>query len=85
MSGNSYNEATGMILAMPITTSDKYKDSSQYYPLLIIGGIVGVKGYVVLWQLQNFDFKSRNGKIINKISSKQYNDLLPFVKDMLDI
>jgi len=85
MSGDKYNKATGMILAMPITTSDRYKGNPQYYQLLIMGGNVGVKGYVALWQLQNFDFESRNGIIINRISQRQYSDLLPFVKDMLDI
>lgn len=85
MSSTSYNQATGMVLAMPITTSDKYKNNPMYYPLLIMGGNSGVKGYVALWQLQNFDFISRNGKIINQITKKHYNDLLPYVKDMLDI
>lgn len=86
MSSDAYNRATGMVLAMPITTSERRRNQPGYYPILIIGGNSnGVKGFVALWQLQNFDFKSRNGKIVNKITSKQYDDLLPYVKDMLDI
>ena len=85
VSSDEYNQSTGMMLAMPITTSDRYQNNSKYYPILISGGKSGVKGYIVLWQLQNFDFKARNGVIINKISQKQYNDLLPYIKDMLGI
>lgn len=85
MSSKEYNSSTGMILAMPITTSERYKNQPGYYPILILGGKNGVKGYIALWQLQNFDFESRNGTIVNKINQQQYNDLIPYVKDMLDI
>lgn len=85
MSADEYNQSTGMILAMPITTSNKYQNDDRYYPILISGGFVGVKGYVALWQLQNFDYQARNGEIVNKINHKQYNELLRYVKDMLDL
>lgn len=82
MSSNNYNRSTGTVLAMPITTSNRYQNNPRYYPILIMDG---VKGYVALWQLQNFDYQSRNGKVINKITDKQYHDILPYVKDMLGI
>lgn len=86
MSDSGYNEATGMVLAMPITTSPKYKNKPEYYPILIMGGEeTGVKGYVVGWQLQNFDYRTRNGKVVNKITAKQYKELLSYVEDMLGI
>ncbi|WP_396022017.1 type II toxin-antitoxin system PemK/MazF family toxin [Bombilactobacillus thymidiniphilus] len=86
MSSSSYTKATGMILAMPITTSNRYMNNPRYLPILLSGGKnAGVKGFIALWQLQNFDFMARNGAIVNKISDKTYQDLLPYVKDMLGL
>lgn len=86
MSSSSYSKATGMILAMPITTAKRYANNPRYFPLLIPGPEnSGVKGYIALWQLQNFDFISRNGQIVNQISDKTYQELVPFVKDMLGL
>ncbi|MDV7758001.1 type II toxin-antitoxin system PemK/MazF family toxin [Liquorilactobacillus mali] len=86
MNSDSYTRATGMILAMPITTSSRYKSNPRYLPILLAGGYKdGVKGYIALWQLQNFDYVSRNGEIVNQISDKTYKELLPYVKDMLGL
>lgn len=86
MNSDSYTRATGMILAMPITTSPRYKNNPRYLPILLTGGYKdGVKGYIALWQLQNFDYVSRNGEIVNQISDKTYKELLPYVKDMLGL
>lgn len=86
VSSSSYTRATGMILAMPITTSTKYNHNPRYLPILLAGGKKnGVKGFIALWQLQNFDFVSRNGEIVNQISDKTYKELLPYIKDMLGL
>jgi len=86
MSSTAYSRATGMILAMPITTAERYRGNPKYLPLLISGGVRdGVKGYVCLWQLQNFDFNARNGEVVNQISVKMYRQLTPYVKDMLNL
>lgn len=86
MSSSSYTRATGMILAMPITTSLRYMNNPRYFPILLTGGHKsGVKGFIALWQLQNFDFISRNGEVVNQISDKTYKELLPYVKDMLGL
>lgn len=84
MSTNEYNEATHMFIGMPITTSDKYANNRRYLPILINGnGNTGVKGYIVLWQLQNFDFESRNGKVINHVDLKLLDILQRYVDDMV--
>ncbi|AKP67312.1 type II toxin-antitoxin system PemK/MazF family toxin [Companilactobacillus ginsenosidimutans] len=85
MSSDDYNRRTGLVLALPITTSDRASGSPAYYPILIPGGRNGVKGYVFLWQLQNYDYIARHGRVVNRISTNQYQDLLLNVKDMLDI
>ena len=85
VSSNGYNRATGMVIGMPITTSERYKDNPRYMPILKNGSqFDGVKGYVVLWQLQNFDFKSRHGVIVNKLTEREYKKLVPYIKAMLD-
>ena len=84
MSTNEYNEATHMFIGMPITTSNKYENNPRYLPILINGNAnTGVKGYIVLWQLQNFDFESRNGKIINHVDRKLLDSLQRYVDDMV--
>ncbi|GEP13882.1 hypothetical protein LBU01_10270 [Lentilactobacillus buchneri] len=42
-----------------------------------------IRRYIALWQLQNYDFNSRNGKIVNQIPEQTYKKLVPYVKDML--
>lgn len=82
MSTTEYNEATHMFIGMPIMTSDKYKGNPHYKPILIPGDSdSGVKGYVVLWQLQNFE--SRNGRIVNHINIQLLDKLQNFVNDMV--
>lgn len=83
MSTTAYNEATHMFIGMPITTAD-YANNPRYMPILINGSKgTGVKGYIVLWQLQNFDFNARNGVIVNHISEKKQKELQKFVRDMV--
>ncbi|MFC6202944.1 type II toxin-antitoxin system PemK/MazF family toxin [Lactiplantibacillus nangangensis] len=86
MSSSEYNQMTGLILAMPITTVEKYHNNPHYMPILISGNSeTGVKGYVVLWQLQNFDYGARHGRIVNHISVRLFNQLTPYVHDMLGL
>lgn len=82
VSANAYNQATGMFVGMPITTADHH-DQPQYQPILINGNAgTGVKGYVVLWQLQNFDFSGRNGRVVNQVTPQALRHYLGFVKDI---
>lgn len=83
MSTASYNEATSMFIGMPITTSN-YDNNPRYMPILINGqNGDGVKGYIVLWQLQNFDYNARNGRIVNHVDQKMLNKLQHYVDDMV--
>lgn len=83
MSTTDYNGATGMLIALPVTTAN-YVNNPRYMPILI-NGVNGasVKGYVVLWQLQNFNFKARNGVIVNHVSAKVLKELQLYVNDMV--
>lgn len=83
MSTTEYNQATHMFIGLPITTAD-YANNPRYLPILIPGTHgTGVKGYVVLWQLQNFDYRSRNGQIVNRVSAKTLQVLQRYVDDMV--
>lgn len=83
MSSDDYNIATRMFIGMPITTTD-HENNPRYLPILINGSNgTGVKGYIVLWQLQNFDYVARNGKIVNAVSRKTQKLLQKYVNDMI--
>lgn len=83
MSTSAYNEATKMFIGMPITMSN-YQNNPRYLPILINGsGGTGVKGFVVLWQLQYFYYQARNGRIVNRVSSRTLKILQQYVEDMV--
>lgn len=76
MSSSAYNEATHMFIGLPITTAN-YSNNPRYM------NDTGVKDYIVLWQLQNFDFNARNGVIVNRVSNKTLKELQRYVNDMV--
>lgn len=83
MSTDAYNRATHMFIGMPITTAN-YSNNPRYKPILLNGSQgSGVKGYIVLWQLQNFDFEARKGVIVNHIDLKTLDELQKYVNDMV--
>lgn len=83
MSTSDYNHATNMFIGLPITTSD-YSNNPKYMPISVNGSNgYGVKGYIVLWQLQNFDFVARHGKVINHLDQKKIDQLQVYVNDMV--
>ncbi|WP_295746288.1 type II toxin-antitoxin system PemK/MazF family toxin [uncultured Limosilactobacillus sp.] len=83
MSTDAYSQATGMFVGFPITTVDRH-NNPRYLPLLINGSNgTGVKGYVVLWQLQNFDFQSRHGTVVNHLSPAVLKQLQQYVNDIV--
>lgn len=83
ISTSEYNQATGMFVGMPIKTAN-YVNNPRYLPILINGQKgTGVKGYVVLWQLQNFDFNARNGKVVNHVNMNMLETLQQYVNDIV--
>lgn len=84
ISNSAYNEHTGMIIGMPITTSSKYKNDERFKPILIPDRENGVKGYICLWQCQNYDYVHRNGKVVNHISQLLLDDLLDYAKFIIE-
>ncbi|WP_374211464.1 type II toxin-antitoxin system PemK/MazF family toxin [Lactobacillus sp. ESL0791] len=85
ISNTAYNRQTGMFVGMPITTSEKYKNNQHYKPILLVDAKNGVKGFVCLWQIQNFDFLKRNGKIVNHVQKPYLKDLLNYVNAITEL
>lgn len=83
VSSDEYNQSTGMIIGMPITSADKSAYPLLFKPIMVTNGDgTGIKGYVIMWQLQNFDFYARNGVIVNRVSDSFFSDLQKVVKDI---
>lgn len=76
-----YNRSSGFIVGMPITTSDKYKNDEHYKPILVMGNTdTGVKGYVCSYQILNYDYLARKGRVINHVTNRYLDEIMPFVK-----
>lgn len=84
ISNSAYNKHTGMIIGMPITTSSRYKNDERFKPILIPDRENGVKGYICLWQCQNYDFVHRNGKIVNCVSKPLLEELLDYAAAIIE-
>ena len=83
VSSDEYNQSTGMIIGMPITSADKSAYPLLFKPIMVTNGDgTGIKGYVIMWQLQNFDFYAQNGVIVNRVSDSFFSDLQKVVKDI---
>ena len=83
VSSDEYNQSTGMIIGMPIISADKSAYPLLFKPIMVTNGDgTEIKGYVIMWQLQNFDFYARNGVIVNRVSDSFFSDLQKVVKDI---
>ncbi|CAI3368674.1 type II toxin-antitoxin system PemK/MazF family toxin [Enterococcus cecorum] len=83
VSSDEYNQSTGMIIGMPIISADKSAYPLLFKPIMVTNGDgTGIKGYVIMWQLQNCDFYARNGVIVNRVSDSFFSDLQKVVKDI---
>lgn len=81
VSATPYNRSTGFIVGMPITTSNRYQHDNHYKEILVMGDkTTGVKGYVCLYQILNYDYDARKGRVVNHVSDKYLDEIMPFVK-----
>ena len=76
LSNDAYNKATGLVVGMPMTTVEKNNDR-LYMPIMIPNNFgIGIKGNIVLWQIQNFDYRSRNAEIVGQVNNKTFKELM---------
>lgn len=78
ISKTQYNAYTGMIIGMPITS--KLRNGPMYVPIADIAN--GIHGSIVTYQMPNFDFEGRHGKIIGHLQPKIVKDLLKRAKQI---
>ena len=88
LSNNYYNHNPYMslLIGMPITSVDHH-DPTKYFkltPNLLINN--NVHGYVVMWQMQNFDYNTRHGKVVDHLRGiESIKSLSQAGKDMIDV
>lgn len=74
ISTSQYYRNTGLIIGMPITHK-KYSRIDILIPLEDPKS--GINGSVITYQMQNFDFQARHGKIVGKVSHHFIQQILP--------
>ncbi|WP_369385657.1 type II toxin-antitoxin system PemK/MazF family toxin [Lacticaseibacillus camelliae] len=72
LSNTDYNQLTGMVVGMAITTTD-FADMSGYLPFVDLES--KTKGNIILWQLPTFDQVARHASIIGHVSPSMLNTL----------
>ena len=82
ISNNAYNQKTGLVICMPLTHDLKKDNRGLYYRLADISS--GLSGSVVTFQMPNYDFFGRNGKIVGHVSDKDLDNLLSKAYQILD-
>lgn len=75
LSGDAYNQKTGFVYVMAI--SSKHRDS--FFRQRIIDYASGINGDLLLTQVPQYDFSARHGEIVGHIKDKNLFD------DILDI
>lgn len=73
ISSNAYNPKTGLTISMPITSKNR-NNKILYLPFVDVKS--GIKGSIITWQMRNFDFVSRHGKIVGHVSPAVLDELL---------
>jgi len=75
ISNVAYNEQTGLVLGMGVTSNSKtLKNNDLFVPFMDQKS--GVHGMISMINFSCFDFKARNGKIVGKVSETVLNKLL---------
>jgi len=78
ISKDQYNAFTSLIIGMPITS--KSKNGPMYVPIADVAS--GIRGNVITYQMQNYDFSGRHGKIIGRLPSGVVKNLIKRAKQV---
>ena len=73
LSNSKYNQLTGMVMGMLITSTNK-QDENFYKDFFDVSS--GISGKIMLWQIPTYDFNARHGEIIGCVSNSLLDDLL---------
>ncbi|MFD1418900.1 type II toxin-antitoxin system PemK/MazF family toxin [Companilactobacillus keshanensis] len=75
ISNNRYNDQTGLVLGMGVTSNSKMLENNNLF-VPFADQISGVKGMISTINFSCFDFDTRNGKVVGKVSEIVLNKLL---------
>jgi len=79
LSNTKYNQLTGMVVCMPITSKAR---SNYKLAVPIRDSASGVEGTVITYQIPNYDYEARNGEVVGHISSSMLNKLRELAKSI---
>lgn len=79
LSNSKYNQLTGMVVCMPIT-SKIHLDFRIAVP--IRDSASGIQGSIITYQIPNYDFKARHGEIVGYISASTLSKLITMAKNI---
>lgn len=74
LSTAAYFNQTGLILGMPITHAGSQREDIRP---AINDKKSGIRGSVIAYQIQNYDFRARHGKVIGHMPNSYVMRLLP--------
>ena len=80
LSNDVYNAKTGMIIGMVVAHSH-FLNPTWYQPFADFDS--GVSGNIVLWQIPNYDFEKRHGKIVGHVHTKLLVELQQSARNIL--
>lgn len=72
ISRTSYNQQTGFVVCMPITSQKKI---NQKLFLPIADFASGIKGNIITFQMPTYDFRARHGQVVGQASPKIVQEL----------
>lgn len=75
ISNSQYNEQTGLVLGMGVTSSSKLLENNDLF-VSLMDQKSGVHGLISTINFSCFDFKARNGEVVGKVSDIVLNKLL---------
>ncbi|MFC6176579.1 type II toxin-antitoxin system PemK/MazF family toxin [Companilactobacillus huachuanensis] len=84
LSDSDYNEATGLVSGMPITSHNFFENNDgSYIPIMDLDS--GIKGNVVTYYLPSYDFIARHGEIMGHVSNTMLKKLIDNVSYIFNI
>ncbi|WEV39668.1 type II toxin-antitoxin system PemK/MazF family toxin [Lactobacillus sp. ESL0681] len=82
ISNTSYNEKTGLVVCMLFTHDLNKGKANLYYPIIDLAS--QLSGSVITFQMPNYDFQGRHGKIVGHVKEKDLEILLAKAYQILD-
>ncbi|AKP67686.1 type II toxin-antitoxin system PemK/MazF family toxin [Companilactobacillus ginsenosidimutans] len=84
LSSTKYNQKTGFVCGMLITSRDRSGAPEHLYSK-ILDMSSGVKGTIIKWYLPSYDYRARHGQVVGKVSWRMLKELLMSARDIYEM